>query len=106
MTGRSWREVLGHSLFFMWPRVLDLWLVDMPENKWWREGGSDQFYRCEVDIWCHAVSSIVMCGPVLWFTWCCYREFLPQYYERNPGSFKNTTEEDGEVFSSPPLFQT
>ena len=45
MTGRSWREVLAHGLFFMWPPVIDGWLADMPGHKWWREGGSTAFYR-------------------------------------------------------------
>ena len=45
LTGRSWREVLGHAMFFMWPRVLDDWLEDRPGHKWWQEGGSPYFYR-------------------------------------------------------------
>ena len=63
MTGRSWREVLGHSLFFMWPRVLDLWLADLPDHKWWREGGSDQFYRYEV--------VTVSCCSISCHVWTC-----------------------------------
>ena len=47
LTGRSWREVLAHGLFFMWPRVLDRWLGDRPGHKWWREGGSHAFYKYE-----------------------------------------------------------
>ena len=45
MTGRSWREVLSHGLFFMWPRVLDYWLEGRVGHKWWREGGSQAFYK-------------------------------------------------------------
>ena len=37
--------MLGHAMFFMWPRVLDDWLEDRPGHKWWQEGGSTFFYR-------------------------------------------------------------
>ena len=48
ITGRTWREVIGQSLLFMWPLALDLWLEEDKndkECKWWTEGGSEAFYR-------------------------------------------------------------
>ena len=33
ITGRKWREVLGHSLVFMWAFVFDDWLRGL-ESKW------------------------------------------------------------------------
>ena len=45
LTGRRWREVIGQAFLFMWPRVLDKWMADRKDSKWWAEGGSNAFYR-------------------------------------------------------------
>ena len=45
ITGKNWREVIGQAMIFMWPRVIEGWLKDKPEHKWFKEGGSDKFYK-------------------------------------------------------------
>ena len=42
---RSGREVLCYSLFFMYAKVLDLWLEPKKEAKWFKEGGSKYFFE-------------------------------------------------------------
>ena len=59
ITGANWmmREVLGHSMLYMFAKVLDHWLRDVPECKWFQEGGSERFFS----------------------------DFLPRYLERGDG---------------------
>ena len=72
--------MLGHAMFFMWPRVLDDWLGDRIGHKWWQEGGSTFFYRCS-EGFCLGLVLSNSFGRILLFRFLIYREFMPQYYK-------------------------
>ena len=40
-----WREVLAHSMLYMFAKVFDFWLKDEPNCKWNSEGGSRAFFQ-------------------------------------------------------------
>ena len=46
ITGGTWmmREVLSHSLLYMFAKCLDHWLQEVPGCKWFQEGGSEKFF--------------------------------------------------------------
>ena len=59
ITGGRWmmREVLAHSMLYVFAKILDYWLKDQPDCKWNREHGSEKFFQ----------------------------DFLPRYLERGDG---------------------
>lgn len=81
ITGRTWREVLGHALLFLWAKVLDFWLKkDYKDSKWIKQGGSEGFFRYIVKF-----SSSQMTTPDILHisvTFIIFLRFLPDYLAR------------------------